>query len=166
MAAFALGLAGDRGAVDRLLAALADADTGVRARAAEALGRIGDPRAAPAIARFVVDALPKTISRMTVRGDDPGNADDTWAEQRLALFALARLRDVPAGRARAPRRRPAPVRLVGGDLDGDAPREPGAAAGARRRPRLRRPPLARPRRPRPRGPRGRVRGRPPPAPRP
>jgi HEAT repeat protein len=98
MAAFALGLAGDRAAVDRLLAALADSDAGVRGRAAEALGRIGDPRGAAAIARLVVDALPKTISRMTVRGDDPGNPADSWAEQRLALFALARLKDVPAAR--------------------------------------------------------------------
>ena len=47
MAAFALGLSGERSAVDRLLSALADPDAGVRGRAAEALGRIGDPRAAP-----------------------------------------------------------------------------------------------------------------------
>ena len=108
VAAFALGLAGDRRAVDRLLAALGDSDSVVRGRAAEALGRIGDPRAAPAIAKLVVDALPKTISRMTVRGDEPGNPADTWAEQRLALFALARLRD-PAAAAPAL-------------LDGDRPR--------------------------------------------
>ncbi len=98
VAAFALGLVGERAAVDRLLAALADSDAGVRGRAAEALGRIGDPRAAAAIARRVVDALPKTIGRMTVRGDDPGNPADSWGEQRLALFALARLKDVPAAR--------------------------------------------------------------------
>jgi len=108
MAAFALGLAGDSGAVDRLLAALADADAGVRGRAAEALGRIGDARAAPGIARLVVDPLPKTISRMTVRGDDPGGAADVWAEQRFALFALARLGNVPAARHAL--------------LDGDRPR--------------------------------------------
>lgn len=108
MAAFALGLVGAKTAVDPLLASLADADGGVRGRAAEALGRIGDDRAAPAIARLVVDALPKTISRMTVRGDDPGSAEDSWAEQRLALFALARLKDVPAARAAL--------------LDGDRPR--------------------------------------------
>jgi cyclophilin family peptidyl-prolyl cis-trans isomerase/HEAT repeat protein len=100
VAAFALGLAGDRRAVDRLLAALSDSDPVVRARSAEALGHIGDPRAAPALASFVVDSLPKTISRMTVRGDDPADAKDSWAEQRLALFALARLRD-PASAARA-----------------------------------------------------------------
>jgi cyclophilin family peptidyl-prolyl cis-trans isomerase/HEAT repeat protein len=98
MAAFALGLAGDARARDRLLAALADSDAGVRGRAAEALGRIGDARVAAAVARFLVDPLPKTISRMTVHGDDPGNPADAWAEQRLALFALARLRDLPAAR--------------------------------------------------------------------
>ena len=97
MAAFALGLLGDRSAIERLQLALRlDPDAGVRGRAAEALGRIGDPRVAPDIARLVVDSLPKTISRMTVRGDDPGNPLDGWAEQRLALFALARLRDASA----------------------------------------------------------------------
>jgi cyclophilin family peptidyl-prolyl cis-trans isomerase/HEAT repeat protein len=108
MAAFALGLTGATTAVDPLLAALSDHDGGVRGRAAEALGRVGEVRAAPAIARLVVDALPKTISRMTVRGDDPGSAEDSWAEQRLALFALARLRDAPAARSAL--------------LDGDRPR--------------------------------------------
>jgi cyclophilin family peptidyl-prolyl cis-trans isomerase/HEAT repeat protein len=108
MAAFALGLAGDRAAVDRLLASLADHDAEVRARAAEALGRIGDPRAAPGVARLVVEALPKTITRMTVRGDDPGSATDSWAELRLALFALARLKDVPSAKKAL--------------LDGDRPR--------------------------------------------
>jgi cyclophilin family peptidyl-prolyl cis-trans isomerase/HEAT repeat protein len=98
VAAFALGLAGEHAAVDRLLAALADSDAGVRGRAAEALGRVGEARAAAAIARLVVDALPKTIGRMTVRGDDPGDPADSWAEQRLALLALARLKDVSAAR--------------------------------------------------------------------
>jgi len=98
VAAFALGLARDRAAVDRLTAALADSDSGVRGRAAEALGRIGDVRASAAIARLVVDTLPKTISRMTVRGDDPAGSADSWAEQRLALFALAQIKDLPAAR--------------------------------------------------------------------
>ena len=35
---------------------------------------------------------------MTVRGDDPGDAAAQWSEQRLALFALARLKDVAAAR--------------------------------------------------------------------
>ena len=98
VATFALGLVGDHAAADRLLAALGDSDAEVRGRAAEALGRIGDPRAAAAIARHVVAALPKTINRMTVRGDEPGNPADSWAEQRLGLVALARLKDVAAAR--------------------------------------------------------------------
>jgi HEAT repeat protein/cyclophilin family peptidyl-prolyl cis-trans isomerase len=98
MAAFALGLVGDKAAVPRLLAALKDSDAVVRARAAEALGRTGDTAVAGEIARLVVEALPKTIDRMTVRGDDPGSARDSWVEQRLCLFALARLKDVAAAR--------------------------------------------------------------------
>lgn len=98
MAAFALGLAGDPAAVDRLLAALADADATVRGLAAFALGRIGDARAAPGISRFVVDGLPQTGSGLAVRGDEPGGLGDPWAERRLALFALARLKDVPSAR--------------------------------------------------------------------
>jgi len=98
MAAFALGLAGSPLAVERLLASLKDTDGAVRGRAAEALGRIGDARAALPIARLVVDSLPKTIDRMTVRGDEPGAAAGEWSEQRLALFALARLKDVEAAR--------------------------------------------------------------------
>jgi cyclophilin family peptidyl-prolyl cis-trans isomerase/HEAT repeat protein len=97
-AAFALGLAASPTALDRLLASLSDSDAQVRGRAAEALGKIGDARAALPIARLVVESLPKTIDRMTVRGDDPGQASGQWSEQRLALFALARLKDVPAAR--------------------------------------------------------------------
>jgi cyclophilin family peptidyl-prolyl cis-trans isomerase/HEAT repeat protein len=99
MAAFALGLIPDPAGSDRLLAALGDPDSGVRGRAAEALGRIGDAHAAAAIARLVVDTLPKTISRMTVRGDDPGNPADGWTEHRLALGALGRLKDRAAAQA-------------------------------------------------------------------
>ncbi len=98
MAAFALGLIGDRGAAPRLRGALADADAGVRGRAAEALGRIGDAASAPEIARIVVASLPNTIGRMTVRGDDPASPSDNWIEQRLALIALARLKDVASAR--------------------------------------------------------------------
>ncbi len=94
VAAFALGLTGHAAAVDRLRSALGDPDAGVRGRAAEALGRIGDARAAPDLAGRLLASLPQTISRMTVRGDDPGDPLDNWAEQRLTLLALARLRDV------------------------------------------------------------------------
>jgi cyclophilin family peptidyl-prolyl cis-trans isomerase/HEAT repeat protein len=99
MAAFALGLVGDRAAVDRLVASLGDAETAVRSRAVEALGRIGDARAAGEIARFLVASLPKAQGRITVRGDDPGDPNDPWVVLRLALFALARLKDVPAAEA-------------------------------------------------------------------
>ena len=98
MAAFALGLAASPTAVERLLASLQDSDSQVRGRAAEALGKIGEARAAAPIAHLVVASLPKTIDRMTVRGDDPADAAGQWSEQRLALFALARLKDVPAAR--------------------------------------------------------------------
>jgi cyclophilin family peptidyl-prolyl cis-trans isomerase/HEAT repeat protein len=98
MAVFALGLAGSPLAVDRLLAALQDSDGQVRGRAAEALGAIGEPRAALPIAQMVVAALPKTIDRMTVRGDDPNDPAAQWSEQRLALVALARLKQLDAAR--------------------------------------------------------------------
>ena len=96
MAAFAMGLIGDKQAVERLLASLLDPEAVVKARAAEALGRIGDPRAAPAIAKMVLDATPKTPTAIVVRGDDPSNPYDPWLVQRLGLFALARLKDLPA----------------------------------------------------------------------
>ncbi|HET7293165.1 MAG TPA: HEAT repeat domain-containing protein [Vicinamibacteria bacterium] len=96
MAAFALGLVGDRLATERLLASLADTDATVRGRSAEALGRLGDPRAGPAIARMIVESTPKGAPVVAVRGDDPGSAQDPWLELRLALFALARLKDARA----------------------------------------------------------------------
>lgn len=96
MAAFAMGILGDKQAVERLLASLADPEPVVKARAAEALGRIGDPRAASAIAKMVLDASPKSPTAIVVRGDDPANPYDPWLVQRLGLFALARLKEVPA----------------------------------------------------------------------
>jgi len=96
MAAFALGLIGDARATDALLAALRDPEPVVRARAAEALGRTGSAAVAPALAAFVVETIPKEATVLTVRGDDPGSARDPWLPPRLALFALARLKDVPA----------------------------------------------------------------------
>jgi cyclophilin family peptidyl-prolyl cis-trans isomerase/HEAT repeat protein len=96
MAAFALGLIGDKGAVERLVASLGDSEAIVRARSAEALGRTGDPRAAAEVARFVLGAIPKGAPILTVRGDDPGSATDPWIELRLALFALGRLKEPKA----------------------------------------------------------------------
>jgi cyclophilin family peptidyl-prolyl cis-trans isomerase/HEAT repeat protein len=97
--AFALGLVGDKKASDALVAALKDPEAIVRARAAEALGRIGDATVAPALAAFVVETIPKEAAVLTVRGDDPGSARDPWLPQRLALFALVRLKNVPAAEA-------------------------------------------------------------------
>jgi len=96
MAAFALGLIGDARAKDALLAALKDPETAVRARAVEAVGRIGDATAAPALAAAVVEAIPKGAAVLTIRGDDPGSASDPWLALRLGLFALVRLKNVPA----------------------------------------------------------------------
>jgi cyclophilin family peptidyl-prolyl cis-trans isomerase/HEAT repeat protein len=96
MAAFALGLVGDARATEPLLAALKDPETVVRARAAEAVGRIGDSRAAPALAAAIVEAIPKGAPVLAVRGDDPGRANDPWLALRLGLFALVRLKNVPA----------------------------------------------------------------------
>jgi cyclophilin family peptidyl-prolyl cis-trans isomerase/HEAT repeat protein len=96
MAAFALGLVGDARALDRLLAGLGDTDPVVRGRSAEALGRLGDKRAAGPIAGLVLGALPKGAPLVAVRGDDPGDPHDPWLELRLALLALARLKDPAA----------------------------------------------------------------------
>jgi cyclophilin family peptidyl-prolyl cis-trans isomerase/HEAT repeat protein len=100
MAAFALGLVGEKGvALERLLAALGDNEAVVRARAAEALGRLGDASAARPIAELVMSSIPRGAPLLTVRGDDPGSASDPWIELRLALLALARLKDPAAAQA-------------------------------------------------------------------
>jgi len=99
MSAFAMGLIGDKLALERLILCLKDSNAVVRGRAAEALGRIGDPRVAQDVLRMVLEALPKSSSVITVRGDDPGSATDPWLELRLGLFALARLKDAKAAEA-------------------------------------------------------------------
>ncbi len=96
MSAFALGLIGDPQAVERLVASLGDPDSVVKARSAEGLGRLGDPRGATEITKMILDAAPKASSAVVVRGDDPANPYDPWLTLRLGLFALARLKAVPA----------------------------------------------------------------------
>lgn len=96
MTAFALGLIGDPVAVERLAFALADGDPAVRARTAEALGRLGGERASAELVKFIRASLPADAPVLTVRGDDPGSARDPWLALRLALFALVRMKDVPA----------------------------------------------------------------------
>jgi HEAT repeat protein/cyclophilin family peptidyl-prolyl cis-trans isomerase len=99
MSAFALGLIGDPVAVERLAAALADPEPVVRARSAEALGRLGGPRASSELVKFIRAALPAEAPVLTVRGDDPGSNQDPWLALRLALFALVRMKDVPAAQS-------------------------------------------------------------------
>jgi len=97
MAAFSLGLIGETRAADALVKALADSDGTVRGRAAEALGRLGDPTHAGLVAQRVLAGIPPGASAtLTIRGDDPGSAADPWTELRLGLLALARLGDAAA----------------------------------------------------------------------
>jgi cyclophilin family peptidyl-prolyl cis-trans isomerase/HEAT repeat protein len=96
MSAFALGLIGDPVGVERLAAALSDNDPIVRARSAEALGRLGGPRASAELVKFIRAGLPPDAPVLTVRGDDPGNPRDPWLALRLALFALVRMKDAAA----------------------------------------------------------------------
>ena len=157
MAAFAMGLIGDPSAIDRLVASLKDNASEVRARAAEALGRIGDPRATAAGRGDGPGRRAQGRAPLAIRGDDPGSAADPWLELRLGLFALARLKDAKAAETALLSAEEAPLRLVGRDLDGCEDREPGASARARRRGDLRRRPFAHVGRSRPRIAQGRGR---------
>jgi hypothetical protein len=93
-AAFALGLVADRAAIRPLEATLEDPTPLVRGKAAEGLGLIGDAAAAPAIAR----AFSGCGSLLAPIAPD----DEEWPKSpeieacRLALFALARLRQFEA----------------------------------------------------------------------
>ncbi len=101
MAAFSLGLIGDTAAVERLVGGLKDSEGIVRARSAEALGRIADPRVAEPLVAYIRSTTPRVAgtNTVTVRGDDPGNPNDPWAELRLGLLALTRLKDAKAAEA-------------------------------------------------------------------
>jgi cyclophilin family peptidyl-prolyl cis-trans isomerase/HEAT repeat protein len=99
MAAFALGLLGDRSARDALIAALGDPEPVVKGSAAEALGLIGDPAAAEPIARMatqVVDAA--ALAQIAANGAnaDEDVRDTPAAAFRLGIFALVRLKAYPA----------------------------------------------------------------------
>ena len=79
----------------------------VRGRAAEALGQIGDARAARADrAALVVASCRRRPTVMTVRGDDPGSATDPWLRAAARRSSRSRgSRTRAAARAGAPRRR-------------------------------------------------------------
>jgi HEAT repeat protein/cyclophilin family peptidyl-prolyl cis-trans isomerase len=91
MAAFALGLIGDRSAREPLIGALADPAPVVRGSAAEALGLLGDASAAPAIAKVAADVV-ASGALSQVPSEDGESARDTPAGAfRLAIYALVRL---------------------------------------------------------------------------
>ncbi|MBS1816427.1 MAG: HEAT repeat domain-containing protein [Acidobacteria bacterium] len=92
MAAFALGLIGDRGALDALTAALADPAPVVRGSAAEALGTIGDATAAPAIAKVATDVLASGALASVPPEDGDGARDTPTAAFKLAVFSLTKLK--------------------------------------------------------------------------
>ena len=91
MAAFALGLIGDRSARDPLVTALDDQSPLVQGSAAEALGLIGDPAAAAPIGAMLsaADGNPGRSCRQTPTSRE---RDTPSAAFRLGLEALVRLK--------------------------------------------------------------------------
>jgi cyclophilin family peptidyl-prolyl cis-trans isomerase/HEAT repeat protein len=92
MAAFALGLIGDRSGRDALIAKLTDPSPLMKGSAAEALGLIGDPAAAEPIGRMVSELV---TSGALAEPPDEGieeSRDTPAAAFRLAMTALVRLK--------------------------------------------------------------------------
>ncbi len=96
MAAFALGLIGDRRAKDALVAALGDSSPLVRGSAAEALGLIGDASAADAIARMVSQVFESGALATPPGDEDDAHRDTPTSAARLGIVALTRLSSYPA----------------------------------------------------------------------
>jgi cyclophilin family peptidyl-prolyl cis-trans isomerase/HEAT repeat protein len=95
MAAFALGLLGERTARDPLVAALADASPLVQGGAAEALGLIGDPAAADAIGRLVAQIVQSGALAQLPGEEEDARRDTPAAAFRLGVYALVRLKAYP-----------------------------------------------------------------------
>jgi len=104
-AAFALGLLGRADASEPLRGLLADTDPMVRGRAAEGLGLIGAQLTDPAASLFrapaasaIADAFAPCIPQMAALtpDDEAYNKPPELEACRLAIFALARLRDFDA----------------------------------------------------------------------
>ena len=94
MAAFALGLIGDRSAEEALVAALLDPQALVQGRAAQALGLIGATTAATAIGRVVAAHVPAASA---VAPDELGYPLGPSVEAfRLGVYALGQLKAYPA----------------------------------------------------------------------
>lgn len=92
MVAFALGLIGSRAALEPLHAALADPSPMVQGRAAEALGRIGDPASAPVIARMASAYVKHPNVAALAPGDETFPQSHEVEAFRLALYALTRMK--------------------------------------------------------------------------
>ncbi len=91
MAAFALGLIGDAGAVEALTAALAVPDALLQGRAAQALGRIGDKASADAIGAMMTSHVSAGVLS-NLAADDVGYPKSAEVEAvRLGLYALVDL---------------------------------------------------------------------------
>ena len=92
-AAFSLGLLRDHSAFEPLMAALAaDQDPRVRGRAAEALGRLGDAAAAPAIGQMVTEYVRQGVLGAIEADDETYPMDPPVEAIRLGAYALARLK--------------------------------------------------------------------------
>ncbi len=91
MAAFGLGLIGDRSAVPALTTALQDADPVVRGRAAEALGLIGDKSAGSAVGTMTAAYVKQGAIASLTPDDDHWPISPEADAARLGLFALVRL---------------------------------------------------------------------------
>jgi cyclophilin family peptidyl-prolyl cis-trans isomerase/HEAT repeat protein len=92
MAAFALGLIGDRTAVDGLRLALSDMSPVVQGRAAEALGLIGDDMSAVAVGDMVASQVRAGALAQLMPDDLTYPLDGPAEAARLGLYALARLK--------------------------------------------------------------------------
>ena len=95
MAAFALGLIGDRTARASLVTALADQSPLVQGSAAEALGLIGDPAAADALGQFVGGIVQSGALAQPPAEADDARLDTRAAAFRLGIYALVRLKAYP-----------------------------------------------------------------------
>jgi HEAT repeat protein/cyclophilin family peptidyl-prolyl cis-trans isomerase len=91
MAAFALGLLGDKAARDPLVTALADPSPLVQGSAAEALGLVAEPTAADPIARMLSSILQSGVLAQPPGDEDDMKRDTAAAAFRLGVYALVRL---------------------------------------------------------------------------
>jgi HEAT repeat protein len=77
----ALGKMEEEGPVARLVRMLGDMDTDIRIAAAEALGKIGDPKAVPALTGLIADYDVRLVAIWSL-----GNIGDTGAVEELSRY--------------------------------------------------------------------------------